>query len=447
MQNTDASRFQTVNMKKGFMILLPLFLLFSFEPVEASGGWLTAGYLNNSAITITGKVTGENGEPLQGVSITVKGTNQGTTTDALGNFSIAVADDAIIIFSAVGYDLIEVSVAGKTTLSVSLKQSTKMMDQVIVVGYGSARKKDLTGSSVTIKGSDIVNIPALTATQALQGKASGVQITSSGAPGSAPNVRIRGTGSILGGADPLYVVDGIITNDIRNINSADILTMDILKDASSTAIYGARAANGVVLITTKAGSKGKFTINYNAFGGVKLLTHTVEMAGPNLFTIYSNEAAGAPAILSTDITGSADWYDELTRPAIFHNHNLSLSGGKNKYRYFFSTGYLNEQGTLLDNNYRRLTLRYNHDYTVNSKLKFGNNIGFSDYVSNNKPYSLFTTAYIAAPIYNAKNSDGTYGFTTKSDVGNPLATLEYTNDKSWGMRLQGTIWGDRKSVV
>ena len=401
---------------------------------------------DQSEIKLTGRVVSGTGEALAGVSIRVKGSTKGTTTDNNGNFTISVPDDAILIFSAVGYETMEVSVAGKTTLNISLNQGTKLMDQVIVVGYGSARKKDLTGSSVSVKGSDIINTPALTATQAIQGKVAGVQITSSGAPGSSPNVRIRGTGSILGGADPLYVVDGIITNDIRNINSADILSMDILKDASSTAIYGARAANGVVLITTKAGSKGKFTVSYNAYGGVKLLTHKVDMAGPNLFTLYSNEAAGAPAITNADITGSADWYDVLTRPAIFHNHNLSVSGGKNKYRYFFSAGYLNEQGTLLDNSYSRITLRYNHDITVNSKLKIGNNIGFSHYVSNNKPYSLFTTAYIAAPIYNAKNPDGTYGWTTKSDVGNPLAALEYTNDKSWGNRLQGSVWGEYQLI-
>jgi len=401
---------------------------------------------HQNEIKITGRVLTAAGEPLAGVSVRVKGTTRGTSTDNDGRFSINVPENAILVFTAVGYEAVEESVSGKSSMNISLTQSSKLMEQVVLVGYGSARKKDLTGSSASVKGADIVNIPALTATQAIQGKVAGVQITSSGAPGSTPTVRIRGTGSILGGADPLYVVDGIITNDIRNINSADILSIDLLKDASSTAIYGARAANGVVLITTKAGTKGKFTVNYNAYGGVKLLTHKVKMAGPNLFTIYSNEAAGAPAILESDITGSADWYSELTRPAIFHNHNLSVSGGKNKYRYFFSTGYLNEQGTLHGNDYRRITLRYNHDFTVNAKLKIGNNIGFSNYVSNNKPYSLFTTAYIAAPIYNARNPDGSFGYTTKSDVGNPLAALEYTNDRSHGIRLQGTLWGEYQII-
>lgn len=395
---------------------------------------------------ITGRVLSETGEPLAGVSVIVKGSKTGATTDVNGNFSITVPDDAILIFSAVGYENEEASVSGKSTLSISLKQSNKVMDQVIVVGYGTQRKKDLTGASISIKGSEIANLPALSAMQAIQGKAAGVQIINSGAPGSAPNVRIRGTGSILGGVDPLYVVDGIITDDIRNINSTDIVSIDILKDASSTAIYGARAANGVILITTKAGNKSRFSITYNDFAGVRLLTHKVIMAGPNLFTVYSNEAAGAPAILATDITGSTDWYSTITRPAIFQNHNLSVSGGKNKYRYFISGGYLNENGILLDNNYQRFTVRLNHEFAINSKFKIGNNLAFSHYKSGNKPYSLFSQAYIAAPIFNAKNANGTYGNTDKSDVGNPLATLETTNNRSYGNRATGTLWGEYQII-
>jgi TonB-dependent starch-binding outer membrane protein SusC len=391
---------------------------------------------------VNGSVSDSKGLPVPGVTVAVKGKQVATQTSTNGAYSINAAPDAVLQFSSIGYISSEVPVQGRTVINITLTESTNELASVVVIGYGTARKKDLTGSAASIKGSDIVNIPALTATQAIQGKAAGVQITNSGAPGSTPNVRIRGTGSILGGADPLYVVDGIITTDIRNINSADIVSIDILKDASSTAIYGARAANGVVLITTKAGSRGKLTISYNGYAGVKFLTHKVKMAGPNLFTLYSNEAAGVNTIVSSDITGSADWYDVLTRPAFLHNHALSLSGSKKQYRYFFSMGYLKEQGILLDNDYERFTLRYNHDINLTSKLKLGNNLAISRYVSNNKPYGLFTTAYIAAPIYNPKNPDGSYGFTTKSDVGNPLATLEYTNDKSWGLRGQGTLWGE-----
>lgn len=393
---------------------------------------------------INGKISDESGLPVVGASISIKGSQGGTITDASGNFSLTVPDDAVLIISAVGYEPMEISVGERTEINLVLKQAIKSQEQIVVIGYGTSRKKDLTGSSVTIKGADIANIPVLTATQAIQGKAAGVQVVNSGAPGSAPVVRIRGTGSILGGVEPLYVVDGIITNDIRNINASDILSVDILKDASSTAIYGARASNGVVLITTKAGSSGKLRVSYNGQVGVRMLTHDVKMSGPNLFAVYSNEAAGAPAITAADITGSSYWYDEITRPAIFNNHSVSVNGGKNKYKFYSSVGYLNDNGILLDNQYQRFTVRFNHEFAATSKLKFGNNIGYSHYDADNKPYGLFSSAYIAAPIFDAYNPDGTFGNTTKSDVGNPVATLKNTNNRSWGDRLQFSIWGEYK---
>lgn len=400
-----------------------------------------------TAIKVSGHVVNENGENLTNASVVEKGSSNGTVTDNKGNFTLTVKDSGILVISAVGYVDQEIAVGGQASINIVMVRSTKTIDQVVIVGYGTSRKKDLTGSTATIKGADIANIPVVSAAQAIQGKAAGVQVVNSGAPGSAPNVRIRGTGSILGGVDPLYVVDGIITTDIRNINTADILSIDILKDASSTAIYGARAANGVVLITTKAGTKGGFTINYNGFAGVKMLTHKVEMSKPNLFAVYSNEAAGgSPEITGADISASTDWYDQLTRSAPFTSQNISVSGGGTKYRYFGSFGYLNENGTLVDNNYERFTVRFNQDYTVNAKLKFGSTLSFSHYTSNNKPYSLFTTAYIAAPIFAPLNPDGTYGNTGKSDVGNPWATLKTTNDKSYGNRGNATLWGEYQII-
>ncbi|MFZ9570963.1 MAG: SusC/RagA family TonB-linked outer membrane protein, partial [Bacteroidia bacterium] len=320
----------------------------------------------------------------------------------------------------------------------------KPMEEAVVIGYATAKKKDLTGSIASIKGAEIMQQPVLTASQALQSKMAGVQITNSGAPGSAPNVRIRGTGSVIGGAEPLYVVDGIITDDIRNINTADILTIDVLKDASSTAIYGVRAANGVILITTKRGGMGKPKLNYDGYAGVKMMSNKIAMARPGTFSKYSNEAAGTFAVLPSDITGETNWYDAITRPGNMNNHNLSISGGTEATSYLFSVNYYNENGILNDNNYERVSIRSNNEYRVSDKLKFGNNIGLTRWNSNNKPFSLFTDAYNAAPIYNAKNPDGTYGFTPLSDVGNPLAKLEYTDDKTFGNRFMGNFYGDVK---
>lgn len=318
----------------------------------------------------------------------------------------------------------------------------KPMDEVVVIGYATAKKKDLTGAMSSIKGSELVAQPVLTATQALQSKMAGVQITNSGAPGSIPNVRIRGTGSVIGGAEPLYVVDGVITDDIRNINTADILSIDVLKDASSTAIYGVRAANGVILITTKRGGSGKPKLSYDGYAGVKMMANKIAMARPGTFSNYSNEAAGTNAILKSDINGETDWFQTLTRPGNMNNHNLSMSGGSESTSYLFSVNYFNENGILNDNNYERVSIRSNNEYRISDRLKFGNNISLSRWNSNNKPFSLFTDAYNAAPIYNAKNEDGTYGFTTLSNVGNPLAKLEYTDDKTWGNRFMGNFFTD-----
>ena len=318
----------------------------------------------------------------------------------------------------------------------------KPIDEVVVIGYATAKKKDLTGAMSSIKGSELVAQPVLTATQALQSKMAGVQITNSGAPGSSPNVRIRGTGSVIGGAEPLYVVDGVITDDIRNINTADILSIDVLKDASSTAIYGVRAANGVILITTKRGGSGKPKLSYDGYAGVKLMANKIAMARPGTYSNYSNEAAGTNAILKTDITGETDWFQTITRPGNMNNHNLSMSGGSESTSYLFSVNYFNENGILNDNNYERVSIRSNNEYRISDRLKFGNNLSLTRWNSNNKPFSLFTDAYNAAPIYDAKNPDGTYGFTTLSDVGNPLAKLEYTDDKTWGNRFMGNFFTD-----
>jgi len=435
-----------MKLKFTFILSLSIFYL-SAHPIHNN---INKFYPTNYFVekTISGIVTEENGTPLEFVSIGVKGTNNGTYSEENGKFSISVPENAILVFSYVGFETIEVAVGNQSVLNVKMTSNIKLLDQVVVIGYGTAKRIDLTGSSNKIKGAELAAVPYLTATQSLQGKAAGVQITNSGAPGSAPNVRIRGTGSILGGVDPLYVVDGIITDDIRNINAADIVSVDILKDASSTAIYGARAANGVILITTKSGSSDKFSVNYNAQVGMRLLTNSVKMAEPGYYALYSNEAANFPAVTFNDITGSTSWYDQITRPALFQNHNLSVTGKVKKYKFYVSGGFVRENGILIDNDYSRLNIRLNHEYQISTKFTIGNTLAASRYISNNKPYSLFTSSYIAAPIFNAINPDGTYGSTSNviNNVGNPYATLKNTNDRSYGNRYQATFWGEYKII-
>jgi TonB-dependent starch-binding outer membrane protein SusC len=395
------------------------------------------------SLRVTGLVQSATEGPLPFANIQIKGTTRGTQTDLNGRFEITTVRGATLVCSFTGYEKQEI-VVQTSQITINLEPSASILEQVVVVGYGTARKVDATGASIQIKGAEIANNPMMTATQALQGKAAGVQIINSGAPGSAPNVRIRGTGSILGGADPLYVVDGIITTDIRNINSADILTIDVLKDASSTAIYGARAANGVVLITTKSGGTGKPSITYDAQVRMRLLAHPIEMAPPGFYADYSNEAADFPVVTAGEVTGKTDWYDAITRPALAHRHNLSVSGGRTKYQYFAAAGYLDEDGILLDNKFRRYTVRYNQTWQALKKLKIGNTISASQYRSFNKPYSAFSQAYIAAPIFNAVNPDGTYGNISSiiNNVGNPYATIKATNDQSFGHRIHANAFGE-----
>jgi len=397
-------------------------------------------------ITVKGKVTGaDDGKPIPGASILVKGTTTGTITDFDGNYSLKVPADGTLVFSFLGMKTIEQPVNGLKEINVTLSTSTNDLSEVRVVGYGVQRKQDITGSIAGVQGADLIKQPALTATQAIQGKVAGVQIVNSGAPGADPQVRIRGTGTILGGASPLYVVDGVITDDIRNINNSDIVSVDVLKDASAAAIYGVRGANGVIIITTRAGEKGKMKISYDGYVSANVAAHKVKMADSKLYAAYTNEALGydgqAPAFDLNNLPPyNTDWFDAITRTGVSQNHNLSVSGGTDKATYYFSMGYKSDQGILDGNNYDRLTLRSNNTYKVAKFLEVGDNIGLSRYNSDNKPYSAFTAAYRQAPTVPVKDANGNYGFTDINNVGNPRATLDYTNNQSWGTRIQGSVY-------
>ena len=240
-------------------------------------------------IKITGKVTSSAGDVIPGVSVTVKGTTIGTTTDNNGNFTLTIPQTGTLVFSSIGFVTHEQPITDSPVVDVTLTASNRVLDQVVVVGYGTQRRSDLTGAVGSVKGADISKQQVLTATQAIQGKVAGVQVISSGDPNSNPTVHIRGIGTTLGGVSPLFVVDGVITDDIRNINSADIVSIDVLKDASSTAIYGVRAANGVLLITTKKGKRGKPVVAYDGSVGAKEISKLVNMAGPLQYANYINE--------------------------------------------------------------------------------------------------------------------------------------------------------------
>lgn len=403
---------------------------------------------------ITGKVTNSNGEALPGVSVKVKGSAAGTSTTIDGTYSISVPETATLIFSSVGYEDQEINVSGRTTIDIVLVSSTKLIDQVVVVGYGTQRRRDLTGSITTVKGSDIAKQPVQTATQAIQGKVAGVQVISSGEPNSLPTVRLRGTGTTLGGANPLYVVDGIITDDIRNINSADIVNMDVLKDASATAIYGMRAANGVLIITTKKGRPGKPVFSYDANVGLREATGLVDMAGEKQYAGYLNEAnryygSGTDLVDSlNNLKGNnTDWYDAILRRGFQQSHNLSMAGGSDRITYFLSAGYLGDEGILRGNKYNRFTLRSNNEYTISKKLKLTTLVSYTRGDANNPQFSAFGDAYRAAPFVAAKQGD-LYGNTSfYGNVSNPLVTIDKNYSKTLVNRIQGNFALDYKPVA
>jgi TonB-linked SusC/RagA family outer membrane protein len=397
-------------------------------------------------ITVTGRVLDETGGGLPGVNVVVKGTTNGAQTDPDGRFTITAPDNGTLVFSYVGYTAQEVPISGRTTVDVTLAPDSKALSEVVVVGYGTQSKRDLTGAVARVEGTEIVNQPVQTATQALQGKIAGVQITNDGTPNSQPVVRIRGTGTLLAGANPLYVVDGVQTTDIRNLSNADIATIDVLKDASAAAIYGVRGANGVIIITTKQGKQGKPVLSYSGTGGFKQAAHLVDMANSGQYTSYLRDIAPNQVIPDYGST-STNWYDEILRRSTFQNHNLAVSGASESVRYYFSGNLLQDDGIVINNRFKRLTVRSNTAFDLSEKVTISSQASFSH--ADTRDVNLgaaYGNAYRAAPIIVPKQG-GLYGNTSAfGNVGNPLLDIEKNNNRSRENRLQGNVGVDVKPV-
>jgi len=409
---------------------------------------------NEVKAVVTGKVTGENNTPLSGVSVQVKGTNKGTTTDAQGSFSINANETDVLVFSYIGYETQELAVNGKTEINVTLVISNKQLEQVVVVGYGTQRKIDVTGSVTQIKGEEISKQASINPISSLQGKVAGVQITNSGAPGASPQIRIRGLGTVYGDPNPLYVVDGVWYNDISFLNPADIENLSILKDASAESIYGIRAANGVVLITTKKGKAGQVAVNYNGYGGWQTVTNQVKMANATEYATLTNELSerngNDPVYENPSSFGTGtDWYHQILRNAAVNNHAISLTGGSEKTTYSFSLGYLDQQGIVEKNNYKRYTALLKNDFQPFQNLKVGYSVTGAYSNSNDIPGGIFHQLFSAAPVVPVYYADGSYGDPYDFSVSdaanfNPQVTLDFFNQKSKNYRLNGNAYIDLK---
>ena len=401
--------------------------------------------------TVKGKVTdAASGETLVGVTVTIKGTTTGTQTDVNGGFSLSAPSNATLVFSYIGYVSQEVAVNGQATINVQLAAKANDLQQVVVIGYGTQKKIDNTGSIATVKGSDISKQASTDAVSALQGKVAGVEIINSGQPGAAPTINIRGIGTVFGNTQPLFVVDGVWYNDISFLNPSDIENISILKDASSTAIYGIKAANGVVLVTTKRGKTGKPTINYNAYVGWQAVTNQVQMANGTEYATAINELyAQSGAVFSSNPASfgtGTNWYDQILRNAFVTNHQLSVNGGNDKYTYNVSFGYLDQDGIVKTNNYQRYTGHVAGDWKATKELKFGYTFNLLSSESQDINSGIFHELYTAAPIVPVYYSNGKYGDPNDYSVGgganfNPQATIDFFNQRSNNHQLTGNVYG------
>ncbi|GHU95794.1 SusC/RagA family TonB-linked outer membrane protein [Bacteroidia bacterium] len=339
-----------------------------------------AGWAQN--LNISGRVANADGEPVVGASVSIKGTTQGVITGINGDYDIQAPADAALVFSFLGMGSQTEAVNGRARIDITLNGSTTDLDEVVVVGYGSVRKGDLTTAVATVSTKDIDQRPITSAGQAIQGKAAGVQVMQpSGRPGADLSIRVRGATSFNGSNDPLYVVDGVPVDNINFLSPNDIESMQILKDASSAAIYGSRAANGVILISTKSGGKGTAKVTFSAQVGVDKVANRIETLNAKQYQELMNEISPG-AVPDDAVNDVTDWYKEVYQTGITQNYQLSVSGGSDKLNYFLSGGYLDQQGIIQSAFFKRYSFRSNVNGQVRQWLDVGANVSYSDNRSN-----------------------------------------------------------------
>ena len=400
------------------------------------------GYQLLAQSQISGTVSAsDNKETLPGVNIIIKGTTRGTTTDIDGHYILDITPgDKLLQYSFTGYETFEAEIAGRSLIDVELKSSSKLLDEIVVIGYGTVKKSDLTGAVGSIKSEEIGKITSINPQQALQGKVTGVQVTSnSGAPGAGVTVRVRGIGT-FGNSSPIYVVDGMILDDISFLNSSDIVSMEVLKDASATAIYGSRGANGVILVQTRTADKGqtRTIINFNAEYGIQHLAKKIDLLDGRQFAIISNEIKPG-SYNNIDAVPNTDWQDQIFQTAPMQNYQLSISGATPKSEYYIGMGFMNQDGIVPNSSYQRLSLKLNNNYHVNKKVRVGNNFTITPFKQRNAPNVTYQ-AYRAWPVLEPYYDDGSFGVVY--NVGNPLADLAYSNDYRSGVRGVGNLFAE-----
>ena len=412
--------------------------------------------INASAQTrqISGVVTSADG-PVPGATVLIKGTTTGVVTDPKGTFKLAVPPNAVLVISIVGYDSQELVIGTANNYEIKMITSVSTLNDVVVVGYGTSKRKDLTGSVSSVTAEQVAKVPVTALDQALQGRSSGVQVTNNdGAPGSGVTVLIRGIGS-LGSNDPLYVVDGYpITGGLNNINPNDIATMDILKDASATAIYGVRASNGVVIITTKKGRKDGVDVAIDAYSSVQTEPKKYDVLTAEQWATLANKTPGfdrLPEWANPAALQNINWQDEVYRTGVRQNYNLAVRGGSEKVQSAFSAGYFDQKGVVTGSYFKRINLGLNVDYSATKWLKSSSTAKYSRQNANN-PFGTGALATLSELIPTiggnkltnlAKDGNGNYGFydpqnTYVKSWNNPLYTIESQDAKNLTNYFLGT---------
>ena len=409
---------------------------------------VVAVYAQN--VDVSGKVTDSSGEPLPGVFVQQSGTSNAVSTDEEGRYFISVPSESTLQFSCIGFQSTNVSLYDRTVIDVVMKEDSQVLDEIVVVGYGTQKSKDLTAPIVNIKGEELSRQVTSSPMAALQGKVAGVQIIGSGAPGSSPTVKIRGMGSIGDYAQPLYIVDGVFVDNLDFVGANDIQDITVLKDASASAIYGVRAANGVVIITTKKGVFGKVSVTYDGYVGVQVPVNVMKLAGRDQYVEMLNEAnssiVGYIPKNPSDYPASTDWYSALLRNALTQNHSLDASGATEKTSYSLGISYFNQDGILkADNVYDRLNFRARLDQKVTSWLDVGVSTVVSRYTKTWADGNAFFQAFVNPPVYGIFNDDNLAAYPVKYDspqiygfgnaYANPYAVAQYNENTEKGLNL------------
>ena len=415
------------------------------------------------AIDITGRVVNEKGEPVSGASIVIKGTSTGASSDASGNFSLQTSQARVtLVISSVGYETKEITVTGTAPVNIVLSPKETTAEEIVVIGYGTQKKVDVTGAISTIKAADVNQGINQSVSHALQGRAAGVTVMqNSGAPGEGVEIRVRGSGSINDNS-PLYVVDGIISGGISGLNPADIESISVLKDAASAAIYGSRGANGVVIVTTKKGRRDqKTSISYNTSHGIQQAWKMPEALNAEERNLIHKEALTNDGTPTTDAIWNyynnpdnavtrTDWFKEVLKPAYFASHDLAIRGGSSRSNYAFSLGYLDNNGIVKNTNFKRYNIRFNSQHELFKNLTFGENIYA---IISDQKSGEFRGAYdgvLSSALFNFRNipvytdeANGIYG-TPSGDFPNPVASLNSRNYRNKSIGLGGNVYLEYK---